>query len=195
MVTYIEKGYTTCFIYYRQSILQNMQPSQCRCIQLQYRFAVISEAPSSNSEHVAHAWKNRAFLRELFYLWPLSIKKCHKQIKIQGILLTCATNPELPSNISTMVFFLFFKHILFEPWGKGKYNIVFYLWVRAGPLRKKNFFWSSEKIHLKALVAGPLKLLCGFPYKKKEKKRKLTLRQLRCHKNKTNSQILLLNQR
>ena len=37
---------TTCFIYYRKYILQITQPSKYRCTQLQYRFAVISEAPS-----------------------------------------------------------------------------------------------------------------------------------------------------
>ena len=36
-----------CFIYYRKYILQITQPSQYRCKQLQYRFAVISKAPSS----------------------------------------------------------------------------------------------------------------------------------------------------
>ena len=38
--------HTPCFIYYnRKSILQITQPIQYRCTQLQYRFAVISEAP------------------------------------------------------------------------------------------------------------------------------------------------------
>ena len=37
---------TKCFIYYRKSILQITQPSKYRCTHLQYRFAVISEAPS-----------------------------------------------------------------------------------------------------------------------------------------------------
>ena len=38
--------HTQCFIYYRKYILKITQPSQYRCTQLQYRFAVISEAPS-----------------------------------------------------------------------------------------------------------------------------------------------------
>ena len=38
----------TCFIYYRKSILQITQFSQYRCTQLQYRFAVIFEAPSND---------------------------------------------------------------------------------------------------------------------------------------------------
>ena len=38
--------YSECFIHYRKYILQITQPSQYRCTQLQYRFAVISEAPS-----------------------------------------------------------------------------------------------------------------------------------------------------
>ena len=38
---------TTCFIYYCKYILLITQPSQCRCAQLQCRFAVISEAPST----------------------------------------------------------------------------------------------------------------------------------------------------
>ena len=38
---------TDCFIYYSKYILKIMQPSQYRCMQLQYRFAVTSEAPSS----------------------------------------------------------------------------------------------------------------------------------------------------
>ena len=40
---------TECFIYYRKSILQITQPSQYRCMQLQYRFAVMSEATSTCS--------------------------------------------------------------------------------------------------------------------------------------------------
>ena len=38
--------YTECFIYCCKCILQITQPSQYRCTQLQYRFAVISAAPS-----------------------------------------------------------------------------------------------------------------------------------------------------
>ena len=38
---------TECFIYYHKYILQIPQPSQYGCTQLQYRFAVISEAPSN----------------------------------------------------------------------------------------------------------------------------------------------------
>ena len=38
--------HTESFISYRIYILQITQPSQCRCTQLQYRFAVIFEAPS-----------------------------------------------------------------------------------------------------------------------------------------------------
>ena len=38
---------TRCSIYYRKYILQITQPSQYRYMQLQYRFAVISEAPST----------------------------------------------------------------------------------------------------------------------------------------------------
>ena len=38
--------YTECFIYYRKYVLKITQPSQYRCMQLQYRFAVTSEAPS-----------------------------------------------------------------------------------------------------------------------------------------------------
>ena len=38
--------YTDRFTYYRKYILQITQPSQYICTQLQYRFAVISEAPS-----------------------------------------------------------------------------------------------------------------------------------------------------
>ena len=37
---------TERFIYYRKFILHITQPSQYRCTQLQYSFAVISEAPS-----------------------------------------------------------------------------------------------------------------------------------------------------
>ena len=37
---------TECIIYYRKYIPQISQPSQYRCTQLQYTFAVISEAPS-----------------------------------------------------------------------------------------------------------------------------------------------------
>ena len=37
---------TTCFIYCRKYILQITQPSQYRCKQWKYRFAVISEATS-----------------------------------------------------------------------------------------------------------------------------------------------------
>ena len=37
---------TERFISYRKYIQQITQPSQCRCTQLQYRFALISEAPS-----------------------------------------------------------------------------------------------------------------------------------------------------
>ena len=40
---------TTCFIYYRKSILKIAQHCQYRCTQLQYRFAVISEAPSTRT--------------------------------------------------------------------------------------------------------------------------------------------------
>ena len=39
-------GATERFIYYRKYIQQITQPSPYRCTQLQYRFAVISEAPS-----------------------------------------------------------------------------------------------------------------------------------------------------
>ena len=38
---------TKCFIYYCNSILQITQPFQYRCTQLQYRFAVISDSPST----------------------------------------------------------------------------------------------------------------------------------------------------
>ena len=38
--------HTERFIHYRKYILQITQPSQYRCTQLQYMFAVISEAPS-----------------------------------------------------------------------------------------------------------------------------------------------------
>ena len=37
---------TECFIYYRKYMLKITQPSQYRRTQLQYRFAVMSEAPS-----------------------------------------------------------------------------------------------------------------------------------------------------
>ena len=40
------KNHTECFIYYRKYILKITQPSPCRYTQLQYRFAVTSEAPS-----------------------------------------------------------------------------------------------------------------------------------------------------
>ena len=40
-------GHTERFMYYRKYILQITQPSQYRCTQLQYRFAVIFEAPST----------------------------------------------------------------------------------------------------------------------------------------------------
>ena len=52
------------FINYRRYILGITQPSQYRCTQLQYRFAVISDSPSKstkvlildgNSLHVAQA--------------------------------------------------------------------------------------------------------------------------------------------
>ena len=54
----ISYTYTTCFIYYRKYILQITQPSRTRFTQLQYRFAVISEAPSRNvgSEPVLNCW-------------------------------------------------------------------------------------------------------------------------------------------
>ena len=45
---------TTCFICYRISILQITQPSQYRCTQLQYSFAVISEAPRSRQKGLFH---------------------------------------------------------------------------------------------------------------------------------------------
>ena len=43
------KIHTERFISYRKYILQITQPSQYRCTQLQYRFTVISEAPSTLS--------------------------------------------------------------------------------------------------------------------------------------------------
>ena len=39
--------YTERFMSYRKYVLQITQPSQNGCTQLQYRFAVISEAPSN----------------------------------------------------------------------------------------------------------------------------------------------------
>ena len=38
-------SYTERIISYRKNILQIAQPSQYRCTQLEYRFAVISDAP------------------------------------------------------------------------------------------------------------------------------------------------------
>jgi len=42
----IDLRYIERFISYRKYKLQITQPSQYRCTQLQYRFAVISDAPS-----------------------------------------------------------------------------------------------------------------------------------------------------
>ena len=41
LIVYLKKNATTCFIYYRKSLLQITQPSQYRYTQLQYRFAII----------------------------------------------------------------------------------------------------------------------------------------------------------
>ena len=43
----VKRSPTERSIYYRKHILQITQPSEYRYTQLQYRFAVISEAPSS----------------------------------------------------------------------------------------------------------------------------------------------------
>ena len=63
----MERGIVSeCFIYYRKSILQITQPSQYRCTQLQYKFAVISEAPSW-SAYNGTAWyaKSKLMLLQL----------------------------------------------------------------------------------------------------------------------------------
>ena len=47
-----ETGYLSYYVFYKLPqiyILQITQPFQCRCTHLQYRFAVISEAPSTYS--------------------------------------------------------------------------------------------------------------------------------------------------
>ena len=46
-------------IYYRKYMLQIMQPSQYRYTQLQYRFAVISEAPSTMCDVWSFATANK----------------------------------------------------------------------------------------------------------------------------------------
>jgi len=49
-------NYHVTYIQYRNYILQITQPFQYRCTQLQYRFAVISEAPSKYLQTVIPAW-------------------------------------------------------------------------------------------------------------------------------------------
>ena len=44
-----------CWAYYRKYILQNTQPSQYRYTQLQYRFEVISQAPSMTKKYFLYS--------------------------------------------------------------------------------------------------------------------------------------------
>ena len=60
------KRTTECFIYYRKYLLQITQPSQPRCTQLQYRFAVISEAPST-------------FISVIFMFKKFQFTRCKRQ--------------------------------------------------------------------------------------------------------------------
>ena len=62
-----------CFISYRKYILQITQPYQYRCTQLQYRFALISEAPSK-------------LLKSLFFIERLNDRARAQQIVLKKIL-------------------------------------------------------------------------------------------------------------
>ena len=62
-----------CFISYCKYILQITQPYQYRCTQLQYRFALISEAPSK-------------LLKSLFFIERLNDRARAQQIVLKKIL-------------------------------------------------------------------------------------------------------------
>ena len=65
---------TMCFIYYRKYILHIPQPSQYRCTQLQYWFAVISEAPSIC--FVCHAYLYFSYFVCLLFCLPVCNFAC-----------------------------------------------------------------------------------------------------------------------
>ena len=69
--------HTERFISYRKYILQITQPSQCT--QLQYRYSVISEAPSRLLRGTYSVWRGGA-IRVQFFSLP-DVKKCKNNWK------------------------------------------------------------------------------------------------------------------
>ena len=72
--------------------------------QVQSKEIVLLVSALLHALHVTRVEQNRLFLAILLQnLMNVDVNKCLKQIKLHISFHTCATYPELPSNINTMI--------------------------------------------------------------------------------------------